>query len=158
MLVTSFFRRLPDPLLSDAFSDAFERALLLEDDQSQIWAIRQLLAAHLSQLNYDALKFLTLHFEMIARNVKTTKMDAYNLAVVFAPHLFNNQIQHSNSNYAVPTELVAAAKKLQSRCHILYLLISRAPYVFGPPESLTQIPSLPNKFKTVHFQTLSSLL
>lgn len=156
MLIRSFCHRLPHPLLSDTFAMAFEQILILENDIDQIRAIKNLLDSQLSRLSYDTLRHLVLHFDSIACNQTLTKMDSYNIALVFAPDLFSRPLSQ-NSNYASPAEMLAMAKNLQNRCQMLYLLISRAKYVFGD-ESFTHVPKLANKFKTGHFKTLSSLL
>jgi hypothetical protein len=85
-------------------------------------------------------------------------MNAYNISLVFAPHLFLSQNQ--NSSYLTSQELVLAAKNLQAKCHILYVLIARSDFVFSDDELAKEnIPKLENKFLTTgnKFAALSSL-
>ena len=154
-VIVTFCRRLPEPILSDEAFDELAAASSIDDDTGKVVAIRNVLE-QLPLLNKKVVKHLVRHFHRVAQNAKVTKMDANNLALVFAPHFFTRP---SSANYADAREIVQAAKKVQTKCHILYLLISRAEYILNSSDAPIQVLApIENAFKAKQFQTLASMV
>lgn len=80
----SFFREMPEPLMTFQLYDEFLWATAIVDVQERI----QVIFSHISKLNranYDLLERLTFHLARVALVEHANRMSASSLAIVFAP-------------------------------------------------------------------------
>merc|ERR1711892_433192 len=130
-VLKSFFRKLPEPLFTDALYDAFIETSTIKDDQTKIKRIRNLLIG-LPQHHYSTGKYLMRHLNRVA-NSANTRMDSKNLATVIAPNLIRSTM----------ATLISDVKDLNNQCSLIDLLISRYELFFEKSaEDISQ--SLPN--------------
>ncbi|XP_065174284.1 rho GTPase-activating protein 21-B isoform X4 [Atheta coriaria] len=83
-LLKSFFRRLPDSLLTTGAYPYFIQADNIEVPVTRLEEIRKLVKS-LPVYNYHTLRHLILHLRRVADNSEVNKMDTKNLAIVFGP-------------------------------------------------------------------------
>lgn len=130
-VLKSFFRKLPEPLFTDALYDAFIDTSNIKDDQTKVKKIRNLLIG-LPQHHYSTAKYLMRHLNRVA-NSTNTRMDSKNLATVIAPNLIRSTM----------ATLINDVKDLNNQCSLVDLLISRYELFFEKSaEDISQ--SLPN--------------
>ncbi|CAG7815071.1 unnamed protein product, partial [Allacma fusca] len=130
-MLKSFLRNLPDPLLtSDKYED-FIRVVSTETDvQLQLERIKALIDS-LPDINYETLRYLTLHLRKVSENSEKNRMESKNLSIVFGPTLVR------------PGENSAAnmVQHMSFQCKLVELLINNA-YEFFPSRDQDQ-PSPP---------------
>lgn len=83
-VLKSFFREMPEPLMTFQLYDEFLWATAIVDVQERI----QVIFSHISKLgraNYDLLERLTFHLARVALVEHANRMSASSLAIVFAP-------------------------------------------------------------------------
>lgn len=83
-VLKSFFREMPEPLMTFELYDEFLWATAIQDVQERI----QVIFSHISKLNranYDLLERLTFHLARVAIVEHANRMSASSLAIVFAP-------------------------------------------------------------------------
>ena len=133
-VLKSFFRKLPEPLFTDEYYDAFIETSNIKDDQTKIKRIRNLLIG-LPQHHYrngffyhintpfflrenspkkSTAKYLMRHLNRVA-NSTNTRMDSKNLATVIAPNLIRSTM----------ATLINDVKDLNNQCSLVDLLISK---------------------------------
>ncbi|XP_030832598.1 unconventional myosin-IXAa isoform X3 [Strongylocentrotus purpuratus] len=83
-VLKSFFREMPEPLLTYQLYEEFLRATEIVDKHEKLQSLQSSIEK-LPLENYDALERLIFHLARIAENENTNKMSASNLAIVFAP-------------------------------------------------------------------------
>lgn len=80
----SFFREMPEPLMTFQLYDEFLWATAIADVQERV----QVIFSHIGKLqraNYDLLERLTYHLARVALLEHANRMNAKSLAIVFAP-------------------------------------------------------------------------
>ena len=80
----SFFREMPEPLMTFELYDDFLWATAISDQQEKVQAI----FAHIQKLpraNFDVLERLLFHLARVAQQEGANRMNANSLAIVFAP-------------------------------------------------------------------------
>lgn len=80
----SFFRDMPEPLMTFELYDHFLWATTISDPIERV----QIILNHISKLpkqNYDLLERLTFHLARVAQQETANRMNANSLAIVFAP-------------------------------------------------------------------------
>ncbi|KAF5282907.1 hypothetical protein FQA39_LY17443, partial [Lamprigera yunnana] len=85
-LLKSFFRKLPDALLTSNLYSNFIEADKIKDPTLRMEEIRKLVCC-LPLHHYHTLKHLMLHLKKVTNNCKVNKMEGRNLAIVFGPTL-----------------------------------------------------------------------
>lgn len=85
-LLKSFFRQLPDSLLTATLYPMFIDADKIEDPQRRMATIRKLLR-DLPEHHFETLKHLMFHLKKVVEHSEANKMDAKNMAIVFGPTL-----------------------------------------------------------------------
>ena len=151
-MLKSFFRKLPEPLFTDEYYDAFIETSNIKDDQTKIKRIRNLLIG-LPQHHYrDGLisqaktavfrwkkpekstaKYLMRHLNRVA-NSTNTRMDSKNLATVIAPNLIRSTM----------ATLINDVEDLNNQCNLVDLLISK--YEFRKLKSYSETRPLKSLF------------
>ncbi|CAI7988975.1 Unconventional myosin-IXa, partial [Geodia barretti] len=93
--VGAFFRELPTPLIpKDRYTDIL-RTIDLTDREEMLEALHHLLN-RLPALNYAVFERLIFHLARVAEQEPANKMSPYNLAVIFAPCLFQGETKSRN--------------------------------------------------------------
>ncbi|KAK3093419.1 hypothetical protein FSP39_015445 [Pinctada imbricata] len=117
-LVKQFFRKLPEPLITSMYHDAFIRCNQLGDTDQSTQATL-LLCLLLPSEHLSTLRYFLLLLSQITIHADQNKMDAGNLAVVLAPNLMhvNNKSEKMNSS---------EKKLLQVQTSVVELLICNA--------------------------------
>lgn len=116
-LLKSFFRKLPDALLTSAFYSSFIEADKIEDPQLRMEEIRNLVK-QLPPHHYYTLKHLMLHLRAVTDNCDVNKMEGRNLAIVFGPTLIRavqddmaTMVNDMTHNYKIVESLICYVSK-----------------------------------------------
>ncbi|KAJ8669058.1 hypothetical protein QAD02_000317 [Eretmocerus hayati] len=83
-VLKSFFRDMPEPLLTFEYYDDFLHAASLTDPQDRVSTLFAILKK-LPKLNFDLMERLTLHLARVALHELDNRMSSSALAIVFAP-------------------------------------------------------------------------
>ena len=122
-LLKSFFRLLPEPLLTSSLYHHFITIDKIPDCRSRLGgiqaAIQKLPATHL-----ETLRYFCMHLQRIAARSETNKMDSRNLSIVLGPTLVRN------SNAGGQCSMLSMISDMQHQCHITETLINYADYLF----------------------------
>nr|XP_029711044.1 uncharacterized protein LOC109428467 isoform X2 [Aedes albopictus] len=117
-LLKSFIRNLPEPLLPNEMYHSFINADKLTGQQRLI-ELRQLLH-RIPAYNYETLKHLMRHLNVVSTNAQVNLMDPRNLAIVFGPSV----VRSANES------LETAVKDMKHQCQIVEVLINHYSYFF----------------------------
>ncbi|KAG0295389.1 hypothetical protein BGZ96_011860 [Linnemannia gamsii] len=85
-VLKTWFRELPDPLLTRQLYPEFIKAANIEDPALQLMNLHQV-TNQLPDPNYATLKFLMCHLNKVQANQEVNKMGASNLGLIFGPTL-----------------------------------------------------------------------
>lgn len=85
-VLKTWFRELPDPLLTRQLYPEFIRAANIEDPSLQLMNLHQV-TNQLPDPNYATLKFLMCHLNKVQANQEVNKMGTSNLGLIFGPTL-----------------------------------------------------------------------
>uniref|UniRef100_UPI00398F5582 rho GTPase-activating protein 11A-like isoform X1 n=2 Tax=Pristiophorus japonicus TaxID=55135 RepID=UPI00398F5582 len=133
-LVKQFFRELPEPVLPVELHEAFFRAQQLPNDERISATI--LLSCLLPEKTADTLHYFLHFLKNVSLRSEDNKMDASNLAVVFAPNMF-----HSGDGSEKITALTE--KRLHLQAATVHTLIDNFNHIGRVPESvLEKIPAM----------------
>ena len=136
-LMKSFFRKLPDPLVTSELYGPLIDANKVEPEQARLNAIKRLID-ELPESHYYTLRFLVSHLARVAAKSSVNKMDAKNLAIVFGPTLIRPGDDST----------VAMVNDMAHQCKIVETLIDKIDFFFPsddqldnsiPPNSPTQV-------------------
>lgn len=111
-LLKSFFRKLPDSLLTSELYPLFIEADKFDDPKERLHEIKKLLN-DLPDHQYSTLKHLILHLKKVVDNSEVNKMEARNLAIVFGPTLVRN----------VEDNMVTMVTDMSHQCRIVESLL-----------------------------------
>ncbi|KZT21386.1 RhoGAP-domain-containing protein [Neolentinus lepideus HHB14362 ss-1] len=89
-VLKSYFRQLPDPLLTYSLHNEFVAAVGIRDPDKKMEVIGELLD-RLPDEHYETLKMLMLHLHRIMEHSEVNLMTARNLGVVFGPTLMRSR-------------------------------------------------------------------
>uniref|UniRef100_A0A3Q0R1V3 Rho GTPase activating protein 21 n=1 Tax=Amphilophus citrinellus TaxID=61819 RepID=A0A3Q0R1V3_AMPCI len=112
-LLKSFFRKLPEPLFTNAerYTDFIE-ANRIDDPVERLKVLKRLLH-ELPDHHYETLKFLSAHLKTVAENSEKNKMEPRNLAIVFGPTLvrttednMTHMVTHMPDQYKIVETLI----------------------------------------------------
>ncbi|XP_066595916.1 rho GTPase-activating protein 23 isoform X2 [Prorops nasuta] len=121
-LLKSFFRQLPDSLLTADLYPMFIDADKIEDPQRRMATIRKLLR-DLPEHHFETLKFLMLHLKRIVDHSEVNKMEAKNLAIVFGPTLVRASGSRDN--------MVTMVTDMSHQCRIVESLLNNVDWFFS---------------------------
>ncbi|KAK7496039.1 hypothetical protein BaRGS_00012740 [Batillaria attramentaria] len=104
-VLKSFFRELPEPLLTFELYDDFLRSPEIKDRKEQVQCLFAVIEK-LPKPNYDLFERLIFHLAKVAMHEDSTKMSVNGLAIIFAPCLLrsNKKIQAQESLNQVPKQ------------------------------------------------------
>ncbi|XP_055496698.1 rho GTPase-activating protein 11A-like isoform X2 [Leucoraja erinacea] len=133
-LIKQFFRELPEPVLPVELHEAFFRAQQLQNNEKISTTL--LLSCLLPEKTIDILHYFLNFLQNVSLRSKDNKMDASNLAVVFAPNLF-----HSGDGSEKVTSL--AEKRLHLQAATVHTLIDNFDGIGCFPEFiLEKVPAM----------------
>lgn len=114
-LLKSFFRQLPDSLLTADLYPMFIDADKIEDPQRRMATIRKLLR-DLPEHHFETLKHLMFHLKRVVEHSEVNKMEAKNLAIVFGPTLVRASGSRDN--------MVTMVTDMSHQCRIVESLLN----------------------------------
>ncbi|XP_025409051.1 rho GTPase-activating protein 21-B isoform X2 [Sipha flava] len=140
-LLKSFFRRLPDALLTTEMYPHFIEADKIDDPVQRMVKLRELVHK-LPDHHFETLKYLLMHLKRIVQHSGVNKMEARNLAIVFGPTLV----------HSADDNMVTMVTDMSHQCRIVESLILQADWCFGNgdvadltasiPENCGQVPEI----------------
>ncbi|XP_063975013.1 uncharacterized protein LOC135161407 isoform X2 [Diachasmimorpha longicaudata] len=120
-LLKSFFRHLPDSLLTADLYPMFIDADKIEDPQRRMATIRKLLR-DLPEHHFETLKYLMFHLKRVVEHSEINKMEAKNLAIVFGPTLVRASGSRDN--------MVTMVTDMSHQCRIVESLLNNVDWFF----------------------------
>lgn len=149
-LMKSFFRKLPDPLVTSELYGALIEASKTELEQVRLNGIKRLVD-ELPEPHYSTLRYLIGHLSRVAAKSHINKMEARNLAIVFGPTLIR---PGDDSTVTMVTDM-------SHQCRIVETLIDKVDFFF-PPETDQLVdapqPNSPTTQVTIRFISVRFLL
>ncbi|KAI9550295.1 hypothetical protein GHT06_001943 [Daphnia sinensis] len=135
-LMKSFFRKLPDPLVTSELYGALIEASKTEPEQVRLNSIKRLVD-ELPEPHYSTLRYLVGHLSRVAGKSNINKMEARNLAIVFGPTLIR---PGDDSTVTMVTDM-------SHQCRIVETLIDKVEFFFPPDQDQvdTLQPSSPTQ-------------
>ena len=127
-LMKSFFRKLPDPLVTSELYGSLIEASKTDPEQARLNAIKRLVD-ELPEPHYSTLRYLVGHLSRVAGKSNINKMEARNLAIVFGPTLIR---PGDDSTVTMVTDM-------SHQCRIVETLIDKVDFFF-PPDQDQVIP------------------
>ncbi|CAL7940899.1 unnamed protein product [Xylocopa violacea] len=121
-LLKSFFRQLPDSLLTAELYPMFIDADKVEDPQRRMTTIRKLLR-DLPEHHFETLKYLMFHLKKVVEHSEVNKMEAKNLAIVFGPTLVRASGSRDN--------MVTMVTDMSHQCRIVESLLNNVDWFFS---------------------------
>ncbi|XP_020285089.1 uncharacterized protein LOC109855339 isoform X3 [Pseudomyrmex gracilis] len=121
-LLKSFFRQLPDSLLTAELYPMFIDADKIEDPQRRMTTIRKLLR-DLPEHHFETLKYLMQHLKKIVEHSEINKMEGKNLAIVFGPTLVRASGSRDN--------MVTMVNDMSHQCRIVESLLNNVDWFFS---------------------------
>ncbi|XP_037084643.1 rho GTPase-activating protein 21-like [Pollicipes pollicipes] len=123
-LLKSFFRKLPDSLVTIELYPQFIDTSKIEDPERRRLQLRKLVQ-ELPDHNYETLKYLLRHLRRVTEHSHVNKMDLKNLAIVFGPTLVRSS---DDSTSVLVTDM-------SQQCGIVKTLISEYDWFFPADET-----------------------
>lgn len=123
-LLKSFFRKLPDSLLTSELYPRFIEADKIDDPKGRLYEFKNILS-DLPIYQYETLKHLILHLKKVVDNSEVNKMEARNLAIMFGPTLVRN----------VGDNMVTMVTDMSHQCRIVESLLLYAEWFFSDDDS-----------------------
>ncbi|XP_038049249.1 rho GTPase-activating protein 8-like [Patiria miniata] len=87
LILKTFFRELPEPIMTFDLYDEIMKMHDLQDNDARVAACRSIICEKLPERNYIILQHLMELLHQIAENSDKTKMSAANISIVFSPNL-----------------------------------------------------------------------
>ena len=128
-LIKSFFRRLPEPLVTaELYGPLIEASKSESDGTTRLAAIKRLLD-QLPEPHYSTLRYLVGHLARVAAKSSLNKMEARNLAIVFGPTLIR----------PADDSTVTMVTDMSHQCRIVETLIDKVDFFF--PSAIAEVAS-----------------
>ncbi|XP_057657175.1 rho GTPase-activating protein 21-B isoform X20 [Diorhabda carinulata] len=114
-LLKSYFRKMPDSLITVQRYQSFIKADKIENPKERMEQLRRLIKS-LPKHNYYTLKHMVMHLRRVGNNSNVNKMDFKNLAIVFGPTIvraeeenMESMVSHMNNQYKIVETLLTHA-------------------------------------------------
>ncbi|KAG9322193.1 hypothetical protein KVV02_007575 [Mortierella alpina] len=124
-VLKSWFRELPEPLLTRRLYPDFIKAANIEDPALQLMNLHQV-TNQLPDPNYATLKFLMCHLNRVQANQAVNKMGASNLGLIFGPTL--------TSTSGVAGDAVSDLADMGLQCRVIETLLNNYGAIFDIEE------------------------
>ncbi|XP_060871751.1 rho GTPase-activating protein 21-B isoform X9 [Metopolophium dirhodum] len=131
-LLKSFFRRLPDALLTTEMYPHFIEADKIDDPVQRMVKLRELVHK-LPDHHFETLRYLLMHLKKVVHHSGVNKMEARNLAIVFGPTLV----------HSADDNMVTMVTDMSHQCRIVESLILQADWCFGNGDVVDLTASIP---------------
>ncbi|XP_060529948.1 rho GTPase-activating protein 21-like isoform X3 [Cylas formicarius] len=118
-LLKSYFRKMPDSLVTSSLYPLFIKSDKIEEPKTRMEELRRLVRA-LPKHNYHTLKHVVHHLKRVADNSNVNKMEAKNLAIVFGPTIVRPECETMEN----------MVNNMTSQCKIVESLITNADWFF----------------------------
>lgn len=122
-LLKLFFRRLPEPLITNELYQPVIAASRVIDSGSRLLKLRKVLR-ELPPINFQTFQFLAQHLRHVVEHEQVNKMDAHNLAIIFGPTLIR---PYDNS-------VVTMVSDMNDQCRVVESIILHSDWFFGDLE------------------------
>ncbi|XP_060065954.1 rho GTPase-activating protein 21-like isoform X2 [Ylistrum balloti] len=129
-LLKTFFRKLPDPLITTDLYQSFINANRTENPERRMLKVKKLLH-ELPEHHFETFRHLAEHLNKVASYDQTNKMDTRNLALMFGPTL----IRQNNDDMAT------IVKDMSDQCRIVESIICHYEWFFSSWDQDSYVPS-----------------
>lgn len=127
-LLKSYFRKMPNSLVTVQLYPSFIKADKIENPRERMEQLKKLVKS-LPRHNYYTLRHIVMHLRRIADNSHVNKMDFKNLAIVFGPTIvrpeeenMESMVSHMNNQYRIVETLLT---HVSIKLSILFILIEK---------------------------------
>ncbi|KAK2165652.1 hypothetical protein LSH36_47g05017 [Paralvinella palmiformis] len=119
-LLKSFFRKLPEPLITEDLYQAMIAANRIPNQEKRMLKIKKLIH-DLPEHNFETFRYIAEHLNRVSEKGDMNKMDGRNLAIVFGPTL----IRTSDEN------MVTMVTDMSDQCRIVESIIANYKWFFS---------------------------
>lgn len=124
-LLKSFFRLLPEPLLTANLYEHFISVDKIPDCRHRLVAL-QVLLQKLPPSNLATLRYFCSHLQRVAARAEVNKMDSRNLSIVLGPTL----VRASSSGGVSQNSMLSMISDMRHQCHLTETFVNYADYLF----------------------------
>ncbi|XP_069112527.1 rho GTPase-activating protein 23-like isoform X2 [Argopecten irradians] len=128
-LLKTFFRKLPDPLITTELYQSFINANRTEDPERRMLKVKRLLH-DLPEHHFETFRHLAEHLNKVASYDQVNKMDTRNLALMFGPTL----VRQNNDDMAT------IVKDMSDQCRIVESIICHYEWFFSSWDQDSYVP------------------
>lgn len=118
-LLKSYFRKMPDSLITIQLYPHFIKADKIENPKARMEELRRLVRS-LPKHNYYTLRHIILHLRRVADHSEMNRMEAKNLAIVFGPTIVRPEGENMES----------MVNHMTNQCKIVETLLSHVSFSF----------------------------
>ncbi|VEN48332.1 unnamed protein product [Callosobruchus maculatus] len=123
-LLKSYFRKMPDSLVTVHLYPHFIKADKIEDPKARLEELRRLVRS-LPKHNYHTLRHIIMHLKRVADNCHMNRMEAKNLAIVFGPTIVRPEGENMET----------MVNHMTNQCKIVESLLTHAEWFFPENEN-----------------------
>ncbi|KAG5897665.1 hypothetical protein JTB14_024492 [Gonioctena quinquepunctata] len=128
-LLKSYFRKMPDSLVTVLLYPRFIKADKIDNPKERMEQLRRLVR-ELPKHNYHTLKHIIMHLKRVADNCQVNRMEAKNLAIVFGPTIVRPEGENMES----------MVNHMTNQCKIVETLLTDADWFFPEKENEENLP------------------
>ncbi|XP_056007298.1 rho GTPase-activating protein 21-like isoform X7 [Ostrea edulis] len=128
-LLKTFFRNLPDPLITSALYQDFIDANRIDDLEMRMLKLKRLLHT-MPEHHFETFKHLAEHLNTVASFGHLNKMDARNLAIVFGPTLIKKK----------DDDMTSIVRDMSDQCRIIESIILHNDWFFSSWDQDSYVP------------------
>ncbi|XP_022304252.1 rho GTPase-activating protein 23-like isoform X6 [Crassostrea virginica] len=128
-LLKTFFRKLPDSLITSALYQDFIDANRVEDLEMRMLKLKRLIHK-LPEHHFETFKHLAEHLSLVASYGNMNKMDARNLAIVFGPTLIKSK----------DDDMTSIIRDMSDQCRIIESIILHNEWFFSSWDQDSYVP------------------
>ncbi|OQR79334.1 hypothetical protein BIW11_02572 [Tropilaelaps mercedesae] len=137
-LLKSFFRLLPEPLLTATLYQHFITVDKIPDCRHRL-AVLHALVHKLPPAHLGTLRFFCAHLQRVAAHADINKMDARNLSIVLGPTL----VRAGSGGGTAQNSMMSMISDMRHQCHLTEMLVIYADYLFTEdPKSTSTLSTL----------------